>query len=107
MRLFLRVVVWVFAFVPLAGSLAAQPLMRSVLAIDEADPVRPAYFPRNFAFRSTLNKGLATPVAIYAESLDLRRFVSPQFEANVGTYFREKYREKIDRPDRRQRLKGI
>ena len=94
MRLFLRIAVWVFASVPLAGSLAAQPLTRSVLVIDEADPVRPAYFPRNFAFRSTLNEGLTTPVAIYAENLDLSRFVSPQFEAIVGTYFREKYREK-------------
>ena len=94
MRLFLRIAVWVFASVPLAGSLAAQPSMRSVLVIDEADPVRPAYFPRNFAFRSTLNKGMATRVAIYAENLDLSRFDSPQVEPIVGTYFREKYREK-------------
>ena len=72
------------ASVPLAGSLAAQPLIRSVLVIDEADPVRPAYFPRNFAFRSTLNKGLATRVAVYAENLDLSRFVSPQVEAIVA-----------------------
>jgi hypothetical protein len=39
MRLFLRIAVWVFAFAPFAGSLAAQPLLRSVLVIDEADPV--------------------------------------------------------------------
>ena len=79
---------------PLAGSLAAQSLLRSVVVIDEADPVRPAYFPRNVAFRSTLNEGLTNSVAIYAENLDLSRFGSPQFETIVGTYFREKYREK-------------
>src|SRR5580765_7020106 len=94
MRLFLQIAVWLFAFVSLAGSLAAQPLIRSVLVIDEADPVRPAYYPRNFAFRSRLSETLATPVAIYAESLDLSRFVGPQVEPIVGTYFREKYREK-------------
>jgi hypothetical protein len=74
MRLFLRIAVWVFAFAPFAGSLAAQPLLRSVLVIDEADPVRPAYFPLNSAFRSMLNKGLTTRVAVYAENLDLSRF---------------------------------
>ena len=79
---------------PFAGSLAAQSSLRSVIIIDEADPVRPAYFPRASAFRSTLNEGLTKPVAIYAENLDLSRFDSPQFETIVGTYFREKYREK-------------
>ena len=94
MRRFLRIAVLVLASMPLAGSLAAQSLLRSVVVIDEADPVRPAYFPRNVAFRSTLNEGLTNSVAIYAENLDLSRFGSPQFETIVGTYFREKYREK-------------
>jgi hypothetical protein len=94
MRLFLRIAVWAMAFVPLASSLTAQPLPRSVLIVDEGDPVRPAYFPLNSAFRSTLNESLATPVAVYAENLDLSRFDSPQLEAILGTYFREKYRER-------------
>src|SRR4051794_22638584 len=94
MRLFLQISVWVLASVPLAGSLAAQPLLRSVLVIDEADPVRPAYFPLNSAFQSTLNKSFTAPVAIYVESLDLSRFGSPQDETIAGTYLREKYREK-------------
>jgi len=78
----------------LSGTLVAQPLTRSVLVIDEGDPVRPAHFPFHFAFQSTLNEGLTTPVAIFEENVDLIRFVGPQFEAIVGTYFREKYREK-------------
>jgi len=59
------------ASVLLSGRLAAQPLIRSVLVIDEGDPVRPAHFPFHFAFQSTLNKGLTTPVTIFEENIDL------------------------------------
>jgi signal transduction histidine kinase len=94
MRLFLSVAVWMIAFLPLAPSFAEQQVSRSVLVIDEGDPVRPAYFPLNTTFRSRLNEGLAASVAVYAENLDLSRFQGPRTEAILGTYFREKYREK-------------
>jgi len=74
--------------------LAAEPLSRSVLIIDQTDPNSAWGLEFRAVFRRTLEENARSPVAIYSEVLDLTRFHGPDYEKLLHNYLREKYREK-------------
>jgi signal transduction histidine kinase len=76
-------------------SLAAEPLARSVLILDQSDAHSAWYTGFSSAFRSTLNAAASgAPISIYAEHLDLSRFRSAQQEDVLRTYLRDKFRQR-------------
>jgi signal transduction histidine kinase len=91
MNRLLRIIVSLMFSALFAGSLAAQPLPRSVLIIDELGPGLPWYVALSGAFQTTLNARSTTSVSVYAENLDLNRFGSPEYEKTLRNYFRDKY----------------
>jgi len=94
MRLLLRIAVWLVTCVPLAGSLAAEPLPRSVLIIDQSGPGLPFYAGISSSIRAAMNSGSSTQVSVYHEQLDVYRFRGPVYERSLNTHFRVKYRDK-------------
>src|SRR5690348_11941367 len=68
----------------------AQPLPRTVLVIDEADPSSGSPTQFSETLRSVLSN--ARPrVAVFGETLDLSRFSDPKQEAILRTYVQQKY----------------
>ena len=94
MRLLLRMAVWLVTCVPLAGSLTAAPLPRSVLIIDQYGPGLPFYAGISSGIRAAMISGSATQVSVYHELLDVNRFRGPVYEHSLNTHFRVKYRDK-------------
>jgi ABC-type uncharacterized transport system substrate-binding protein len=94
MNWLLRTIVSLMFSALFAGSLAAQPLPRSVLIIDELGPGLPWYVALSGAFQTTLNARSTNSVSVYAENLDLNRFGSPEYEKTLRNYFRDKYQGK-------------
>jgi signal transduction histidine kinase/ABC-type uncharacterized transport system substrate-binding protein len=91
-RFLRQIIVCLTACLGPAISAAAEPVPHSVLILDQSNPGVPWYTALSTAFRSTLNAGAATPIAIYAENLDLNRFRGAQYENLLLSYTREKYR---------------
>lgn len=87
-------VAWSLVSVPLAGSLAAKPLPRSVLILDQSGPGLPFYAGISSGIRATITSDSATQVSIYHEQLDVYRFRGPVYEHSLNTHFRVKYRDK-------------
>ncbi|MGA8751573.1 MAG: sensor histidine kinase [Pseudolabrys sp.] len=87
-------VAWSLASVALAGSLAAAPLPRSVLIIDQYGPGLPFSAGISSGIRATVISGSATQVSVYHEQLDLARFRGPVYEHSLNAHFRVKYRDK-------------
>ena len=87
-------IAWSLASVPLAGSLAAEPLPRSVLIIDQSGPGLPFYAGISSGIRAAMISGSATQVSIYHEQLDFSRFRGPVYEHSLNAHFRVKYRDK-------------
>jgi signal transduction histidine kinase len=87
-------IAWSLVFVSLAASLAAEPLPRSVLIIDQSGPGLPFYAGISSGIRSAVNSGSATQVSIYHEQLDLARFRGSDYEHSLNDHFRVKYRDK-------------
>ena len=85
------VLAWATALV---GSTAAEPSPRSVLIFDQTETNSPWGVAFRGTFRSEIDKGSNTPVAIYSEVLELGRFNSPQYEELLRTFLREKYRDR-------------
>jgi len=75
-------------------SVAAEPLPRSVLILDQSEPNSRWGLGFRGALSATLNTDAAPPVAIYSEILDLGRFSGKDYEALLRTSLREKYRNK-------------
>jgi signal transduction histidine kinase len=94
MEIMTRFAAWLIASVLLAGSLAAQPLPRSVLLIDQYGGSLPWVGARNTAFRTLLNAGRTVPISIYEEYLDFNRFAAPTYKESLKLHFGEKYRDK-------------
>jgi signal transduction histidine kinase len=76
-----------------APALAADPLPRSVLYLDENDPGLPFASSLAGAFRATINAGHTERIAVFSENLDLVRSRGPRHEEILKTYLREKYRD--------------
>ena len=87
-------VAWSLASVALAGSLAAAPLPRSVLIIDQYGPGLPFSAGISSGIRAAVISGSATQVSVYHEQLDLARFRGPVYEHSLNAHFRVKYRDK-------------
>ena len=90
MRFYQLVLVWLLAATPTLPSVAAAPLPRAVLIVDEFDPSSGAPTTFSTTLRETLD-GAAPHVAAYGETLDLSRFAGPKQEAILRTYLQEKY----------------
>jgi signal transduction histidine kinase len=82
------------AVVALSFSVAAEPLPRSVLLLDQSGPTSP--WGRGFrdSLLSALRADRANPVEFYSEVLDLGRFRGPEYEESLLDHFRNKYRNK-------------
>jgi signal transduction histidine kinase/ABC-type uncharacterized transport system substrate-binding protein len=76
---------------PLAAE-EARP--RSMLVLDQSDVRGPFYYEIFSELRSTVNASAEAHVTIYAESLDLSRFIGPDYEETLQRYLRSKYRGK-------------
>jgi signal transduction histidine kinase len=87
-------VVWSLTSGPLARSLAAEPLPRSVLIIDQYGPGLPFSAGISSGIRAAVISGSATPVSVYHEQLDLARFRGSDYEHSLNALFRMKYRDK-------------
>ena len=87
-------VAWSLVFVSLAASLAAEPLPRSVLIIDQSGPGLPFYAGISSGIRAAVISGSASQVSIYHEQLDVSRFRGPVYEHSLNAHFRVKYRDK-------------
>lgn len=74
-------------------AVAAQALPRSVLVLDPSDARGPFYNEIFSSVRSVLNATTGAPVTLYAESLSLARFNGAEYEANLRSHFRLKYRD--------------
>ncbi len=94
MKALLLIAVWLIDSVLLAGSLAAQPLPRSVLLFDQYGGSLPWVGARNTAFRTLLNAGRTVPISIYEEYLDFNRFAAPTYKESLKLHFGQKYRDK-------------
>jgi signal transduction histidine kinase len=86
--------VWLLVSVTLAGSLAAQPLPRSVLILYQSDPGAPFNIAFASTIRSTLNRSSVGPVSVYTEYLDFGEFSGARYEEIMSTHLREKYKGK-------------
>ena len=87
-------VTWSLVSVPLAGSLAAEPLARSVLIIDQYGPGLPFSAGISSGIRAAMISGSATQVSVYHEQLDVNRFRGSVYEHSLNAHFRVKYRDK-------------
>ena len=77
-----------------AGSLAAEPLPRSVLIIDQYGPGLPFSAGISSGIRAAMISGSATQVSVYHEQLDVARFRGSDYEHSLNAHFRVKYRDK-------------
>jgi signal transduction histidine kinase len=73
--------------------MAAEPLPRSVLVIDQFELASAGAAAALSSFRSTLKGDATLPASVYIEHLDLGRFRGARFSDAVQAYFREKYRD--------------
>jgi len=93
MRLLLRIAVWLLTCVPLLGSLAAAPLPRSVLIIDQYGPGLPFSAGISSGIRAAISAA-ATRVSVYHEQLDVNRFRGSIYEHSLNAHFQVKYSDK-------------
>ena len=78
----------------LAQPVAAAPPApggHSVLVVDAEDAWRPGYVSFMTAFQAALKGATTTPVAVYAENLDLARFESPAYQRALRAWYEAKY----------------
>jgi signal transduction histidine kinase len=75
-------------------ALAAQPVPRSILYLDQANIRGPFYYEIFSELRTTVNASSIPSTTIYAESLDFSRFNGPEYEDSLQAHFRVKYRDK-------------
>jgi signal transduction histidine kinase len=77
-----------------ADPLAANPLPRTVLVLDQSIPYT-EHFAKFFkSFHSTLKADPGVPVTVYSESLEYSHFKGPEYDSLLHTFIKEKYRSK-------------
>jgi hypothetical protein len=94
MKVLLRIAAPLIVAVLLATSLAAQPVSRSVLLIDQSSAGLPFNTALASAIRLALNTASAVPISFYSENLDANRFLGSDYEEDVLSFFRKKYRDR-------------
>src|SRR5277367_2937285 len=94
MNWLLRIIVPLITSVLLAGSLAAQQPSRTVLVIDQSSVGLPFNIAIITAIRLTLNAGSAGPISFYEENLDANRFFGSDYEEEVVSFYKKKYRDR-------------
>lgn len=73
----------------LGPALAQEP--KAILVLEQEDAGRPAYTAFMLGFRSRLAQTIQEPLQIFSENLDLARFESPQYQADLENWMRQKY----------------
>ena len=92
----MRVAAHLIAAVLLTAPLAAQPLSRSVLLLDQSSAGLPFNTALATAVRLTLNAASTVPISFYAEHLDANRFFGPGYEEGILSFFRKNRDKTID-----------
>ena len=70
---------------------------RRVVILNATDPYLPAFLALDSALRETIRAGSRKPAELYAETLDMHRFPRTQFDSELVTLLRNKYRDlKVD-----------
>ncbi len=87
-------ILW-FACLPGVAAEAELARPRSMLVLIESDVRGPFYYEVFSALRSTVNVYSQSPINIFVENLDFRRFSGPAYEEGLQVYLRSKY---SDRP---------
>ena len=95
MKVLLRFAAHLIVAVLLTAPLAAQPLSRSVLLLNQSDAGFPFETALATAVRLTLNAESKVPISFYAEHLDANRFFGTDYEEGILSFFRKKYRDKV------------
>jgi signal transduction histidine kinase len=65
-----------------------------MLVLSESDVRGPFYYEVFSALRSAVNARSQSPITIYVENLDLRRFSGPTYEEGLQVYLRSKYSDR-------------
>ena len=89
----LRLAAHLIVAVLMTAPLAAQPLSRSVLLLDQSSAGLPFNTALATAARLTLNAGSRVPISFYVEHLDANRFFGSEYEGGILSFFRQKYRD--------------
>jgi len=95
MKVLLGIAAHLIVAVLLTAPLAAQPLSRSVLLLNQSDAGFPFETALATAVRLTLNAESKVPISFYAEHLDANRFFGSDYEEGILSFFRKKYRDKV------------
>jgi signal transduction histidine kinase len=70
---------------------------RRVVILNATDPYLPAFLVLDSALRETIRAGRSVPTELFAETLDMHRFPRTQFDSELVTLLRKKYRDlKVD-----------
>ena len=85
-------VAWLGACLAPWPSLAAEPLPRSILVLEQSDVRGPFYAAIYSGLQSEVNASATSPVTIYVENLDLSRFPGPEYEQSLRAHLEVKYR---------------
>ena len=89
-----RLLLFAFAVLASATSVAAQSLPRTVLVLDQSDADSVWFEAFSSAFRAALNAKSATQVSVYSEHIDLNRFSGARHDDVVRTFLRDKFGER-------------
>jgi hypothetical protein len=73
-------------------SLAAEPLQRSILVLEQSDVRGPFYAAIYSGLQSEVNASATSPVTVYVENLDLSRFPGLEYEQSLRAHLEVKYR---------------
>lgn len=88
--MFLKRLLFFFALLSSPG-LAAAPEPKAVLVLEQEDAGRPAYVAFMSGLRPALAQKVQGPLQIFSENLDLARFDSPEYRAQLENWLRGKY----------------
>ena len=94
MKVLLRIAAHLIVAVVLTAPLAAQPLSRSVLLLDQSSAGLPFNTALATAVRLSLNAASKVSISFYVEHLDANRFFGSDYEEGILSFFRTKYRDK-------------
>src|SRR5215204_4553986 len=88
------VIAWLGACLASWPSLAAEPLPRSMLVLEQSDVRGPFYADIFSGLQSEVNANATSPVTIYVENLDLSRFTGPDYEQSLRAHLEVKYKDR-------------
>jgi signal transduction histidine kinase len=87
-----RAVAWVVACLASWPLVAAEPLPRSILVLEQSDVRAPFYEAIYSGLQSEVNASAPSPVTTYVESVELSRFPDPEYEESLTSHLKLKYR---------------